>query len=191
MHCNLVRGSSDQIVVATWNSYAKLTTGWFRLTSVWPLTPAMHGAGQGFFWPNLVAIWYFKCGLTSGWLLTFNEVQGRSQPHSPGWARVPLSSFFLKFLSIIPIFPQIFLIFVLILALRVGNSPTREGPGYVADEVTTTSCPWTWGRPLPKFQLHTFISYCFVIIIFEKMTVACRRYKNKKEIVCILCKVNL
>ena len=23
--------------------------------------------------------------------------QGRSQPHSPGWARVPLSSFFPKF----------------------------------------------------------------------------------------------
>ena len=30
--------------------------------------------------------------------------QGHSQPHSPRWARVPLSSFFLKFLSIIVIF---------------------------------------------------------------------------------------
>ena len=27
-------------------------------------------------------------------------------------------------------FPQTFLIFFLILALRVGESPTREGPGY-------------------------------------------------------------
>ena len=34
--------------------------------------------------------------------------QGRSQPHTPGWARVPLSSFFLKFLSIILIFSSKF-----------------------------------------------------------------------------------
>ena len=43
------------------------------------------------------------------------------------------SSTFLNFpqiSKIIPIFPQIFLIFVLILALRVGESPIREGPGY-------------------------------------------------------------
>ena len=53
-----------------------------------------------------------------------------SQPHSPGWARVPLSSFFLKFRSVFPIFPQTLLIFFLILALRVGELPTREGPGY-------------------------------------------------------------
>ena len=55
-------------------------------------------------------------------------IQCRSQPHCPGWARVPLSSFFPKFWSFFLIFPQIFLIFFLILALRVGNSPTREGP---------------------------------------------------------------
>ena len=59
--------------------------------------------------------------------------QGRSQPHSPGWARVPLSSFFLKFQSIFLIFPQTLLIFFLILALRVGKSPTREGPGYATE----------------------------------------------------------
>ena len=35
--------------------------------------------------------------------------------------------FFLKFRSI---FPQTLLIFFLILALRVGESPTQEGPGY-------------------------------------------------------------
>ena len=45
------------------------------------------------------------------WLWNDNtNKQGRSQPHSPGWASVPLPSFFLKFLSIILIFPQIFLI---------------------------------------------------------------------------------
>ena len=59
--------------------------------------------------------------------------QGRSQPHHPGWAKVPLSSFFLKFRSIFPTFPQTFLIFFLTLALRVGDSPTREGPGYAID----------------------------------------------------------
>ena len=56
--------------------------------------------------------------------------QGRSQPHQPGWAKLPLSSFFLKFRSIFPTFPQNFIIFFLTLALRVGESPTREGPGY-------------------------------------------------------------
>ena len=56
--------------------------------------------------------------------------QGRSQPHSPGWARVLFSSFFLKFPSLFLIFPQILLIFLLILVLRVGDPPTREGPGY-------------------------------------------------------------
>ena len=38
--------------------------------------------------------------------------------------------FFLKFRFIFLIFPQTLLIFFLILALRVGESPTREGPGY-------------------------------------------------------------
>ena len=37
--------------------------------------------------------------------------QARSQPHSPGWTRVPLSSFFLKFWSIFLILPQNLLIF--------------------------------------------------------------------------------
>ena len=56
--------------------------------------------------------------------------QGRSQPHSPGWARVPLSLFFLKSRSIFFIFPQTLIIFILIWTLRVGDSPTWEGTGY-------------------------------------------------------------
>ena len=51
------------------------------------------------------------------------NLQGCSQPHSPGWAKLPLSSnfdqfflFFLKFFS----FSSLFL----------GDSPTRKGPGY-------------------------------------------------------------
>ena len=62
--------------------------------------------------------------------------QGGSQPQHPGWVKVPLSLFFLKFRSIFPTFPQIFLIFFLTLALRVGESPTREGPGYATESRT-------------------------------------------------------
>ena len=56
-------------------------------------------------------------------------VQGHSKPHSPWWARVPLSSFCLKSQSIF-IFPHTSLIFFLILALQVGDLPTPEGSGY-------------------------------------------------------------
>ena len=42
---------------------------------------------------------------------------------------------FLKFRSIFLIFPQILLIFFLILALRVGESHTREGPGYATSRM--------------------------------------------------------
>ena len=38
--------------------------------------------------------------------------------------------FFLQFWSIFLISPQTLPIFFLILALQVGESPTREGPGY-------------------------------------------------------------
>ena len=54
--------------------------------------------------------------------LTFPGGQGFHFPH-----------FFLKFQLIFLIFPQTLLIFFLILALRVGDSPTREGPGYATD----------------------------------------------------------
>ena len=45
----------------------------------------------------------------------------------PGGQEFHFPHFFLKFQSI---FPQTLLIFFLILALRLGDSPTREGPGY-------------------------------------------------------------
>ena len=74
-----------------------------------------------------IQIWFRK---TWNQYIPGIHMQGRSQPHGPGWARNPLSSFFLKFWSIYLIFPQTLLIFFLILVLRVGGSPTREGPGY-------------------------------------------------------------
>ena len=48
----------------------------------------------------------------------------------PGGQEFHFPHFFLKFQSI---FPQTLLIFFLILALRVGESPTREGPGYATE----------------------------------------------------------
>ena len=48
----------------------------------------------------------------------------------PGGQENHFPHFFLKFRSIFLIFPQTLLIFFLILTLRVGKSPTREGPGY-------------------------------------------------------------
>ena len=64
--------------------------------------------------------------------------QGRSQPHSSGWARVLLSSFFPQIQLIFLIFPQTLLIFFLILALPVGESSTREGPGNATGVATTS-----------------------------------------------------
>ena len=48
----------------------------------------------------------------------------------PGGQEFHFPHFFLKFQLIFLISPQTLLTFFLILALRVGNSPTRKGPGY-------------------------------------------------------------
>ena len=53
----------------------------------------------------------------------------------PGGQEFHFPHFFLKFWSLFLIFPQTFLIFFLILALRVGESPTQEGPGYATDQL--------------------------------------------------------
>ena len=77
--------------------------------------------------PVLQAPWLYAC---PGFLIVM-VFQGHSQPHSPGWGQeFHFPHFFLKFGSSFLTFPQTFLIFFLILALRVGMSPTREGPGY-------------------------------------------------------------
>ena len=54
----------------------------------------------------------------------------------PGGQEFHFPHFFFKFRSI---FPQTLLIFFLILALWVGKSPTREGPGYATDDVAQTA----------------------------------------------------
>ena len=48
----------------------------------------------------------------------------------PGGQDKNISSIFPHFPVVILIFPQIFLIFFLILVFWVGEPPTREGPGY-------------------------------------------------------------
>ena len=64
--------------------------------------------------------------------------RGVARTHSLGWARVPLSSFFLKFSSFFLIFPQTFLI----LALRVGKS---LGTPWLHHYLLAVSSSWsTW-----------------------------------------------
>ena len=67
----------------------------------------------------------------------------------PGGQEFHFPHFFLKFQSIFLIFPQTLLIFFLILALRVGDSPTREGPGYATGR--------TWKIRLSIYQLHPIL----------------------------------
>ena len=59
--------------------------------------------------------------------------QGRSQSHSSGWARFPLSLFSPQISITFSYFPHFVLLFFLILALRVGDSPARKGPGYATE----------------------------------------------------------
>ena len=51
----------------------------------------------------------------------------------PGGQELHFPHFFLKFRSLFLILPQTFLIFFLILGLWVGESSTREGPGYATE----------------------------------------------------------
>ena len=53
----------------------------------------------------------------------------------PGGQEFHFPHFFLKFWSIYPIFRQTLIIFFLILVLRVGGLPTREGPGYATASI--------------------------------------------------------
>ena len=51
----------------------------------------------------------------------------------PGGQEFHFPRFFLKFRSIFLIFPQTLLIVFLNLVFQVGDSPTREGPGYATE----------------------------------------------------------
>ena len=76
----------------------------------------------------------------------------------PGGQEFHFPHFFLKFWSLFLNFPQTFLIFFLILALRVGESPTREGPGYATDKKQP------WGKNCTKFVLGVKVNQ-----LIEKM----------------------
>ena len=64
------------------------------------------------------------------WRLRNIKIRAVASLTVPGGQKFHFPHFFLKFRSI---FPQTLLIVFLILALRVGESPTREGPGYATD----------------------------------------------------------
>ena len=65
--------------------------------------------------------------------LAKGAVQGRSQPHNLGWARVLFSSFSSS--NFDQFFFKLYTFFSLNLALRVGKSPTWEGTGYATGAV--------------------------------------------------------
>ena len=69
----------------------------------------------------------------------------------PGGQAFQFPHFFLKFWSIFLSFPQIFLIFFLILVLRVGNSPTRKGPGY-ASVCETLASTYVWSSTINNLK---------------------------------------
>ena len=54
-------------------------------------------------------------------------------PSLPGGQDMNISSIFPHFPVVSFILPQVFFIFFLILVFRVGNSPTRKGPGYATE----------------------------------------------------------
>ena len=69
------------------------------------------------------------------------QIQGRSQPHSPGWARVPLASFFPQILKNFSYFSSNVTYFLPHFGPPGGRlahpgSPTREGPGYATAQIT-------------------------------------------------------
>ena len=103
--------------------------------------------------------------------------QGRSQPHSPGWARFPLSIFFLKFWSIWLIFPPNVLIYFLILALRVGEYPGR---------------PWLryWSRAKKKthlmMTLYHFLSFTEANCSFARMYAERPDDDNKATVIMVM-----
>ena len=75
-----------------------------------------------------LCLWFIWLG-TASWnfLVTSSECRAVASLTVLGGQESHFPHFFLKFWSI---FPQTLLIFFLILALRVGESPTREGPSY-------------------------------------------------------------
>ena len=68
------------------------------------------------------------------------RIQGRSQPHSPGWARVQLFSFFPQISINFSYFSSNFSHFLPHFGPPGGQSPTREGPGYATARIDNPTC---------------------------------------------------
>ena len=74
-------------------------------------------------------VWFAHQALVT-WLMQCAYIRAVASLTVPGGHELHFPNFFLKFRSVLLIFPQTLLIFFLILVLRVGDSPTWEGPGY-------------------------------------------------------------
>ena len=75
---------------------------------------------------------YGRQNINLNFNLKFSNKQDRNQPHSPGWARVPLSSLFLKFQTYFLFFSN-FPNFSTDFGPLGDDSPTRDGPGYATE----------------------------------------------------------
>ena len=71
----------------------------------------------------------------------------------PGGQEFHFPHCLLKFRSIFLIFPQTLFIFFLILVLRVGESPTREGSGYA----TGSNASRQVNHPEGSISLYSFV----------------------------------
>ena len=96
----------------------------------------------------------------------------------PGGQEFHFPHFFLKFWSIFLTFPQTFLIFFLILALRVGESPTREGPGYDTARDGSKSIIGALFLSASLFVAHFIVAWNYFLNQFYIFTSHRRRFLN-------------
>ena len=137
------------LVINTNKSLAFIITGMLRGT---PFDFRGHGS-----WGRVVCLFVFFAAD----FLSFFTPRARAVASLtvPGGQEFHFPHFFLKFGSSFLTFPQIFLIFFLILTLRVGKLPTREGPGYA-----TASSRWILfvSQLGGGFFVACFFVFCFL-----------------------------
>ena len=79
----------------------------------------------------------------------------------PGGQEFHFPQFFSNFDQFFLIFPQTLLIFFLIMALRVGKSPTRKGPGYATvSNLRPAGCM----RPARQYCVAREVIYILIVL---------------------------
>ena len=111
--------------------------------------------------------------MTTSLASSWQRKRGRSQPVTPVWhgQDKSISSIFPHFPVVSLIFPWIVFIFFLILVFRVGDSPTREGPGYATERKWMS---WYQFKKKTKTETKTKTK----IINFEQDS----HYQNQNEV---------